>query len=122
MKVVFINNTNNDKANDLKLKIKTNLISFNKKLKEDRIILYNKYYSNCDYDIYIIFSNNIDDLKASILNLKPNANIIIITDNLSSSYILDCIKVTPNVCYSKNDPIYLIQKIYSVGIISKMEV
>ncbi len=124
MKLCFIYNEKNDKydklakeiyeyfkANKSKVKIsnmldKTNMLDKNKKVEgsnkekqgaEDKEL--NVYKTK--YDLYIFFSDSAQELKQNYENLKRPKKSMIITENLTVEYIMLCVDLAENICYSK---------------------
>ena len=91
------------------------------------------YYKENKYDLYVIISNSISFVKAVVrhinkmnnlknkirkkemFNNKKNKRYVMLTNNYNSEYIINLIKITENVFYSKNsleDILYKIKKSY----------
>lgn len=69
---------------------------------------------NTFYDVIVIFSDNLEYI-AKHIDMKNSKTIyVIMTQNLTSEYIMNCIKLTPYVGFSKNTNEYIIQKILNI--------
>ena len=118
-----------DSYENKKLALKLNLYNI---IKKENIIM-DLYYKENKYDLYVIISNSISFVKAVVrhinkmnnlknkirkkemFNNKKNKRYVILTNNYNSEYIINLIKITENVFYSKNsleDILYKIKKSY----------
>lgn len=97
------------KAKDLKEELCSNKM-------DSKINVFIKYSKNQKYDILVIFSDDINFIQGNLKLIENEENIVVITDNLSSSYIIECIKITPNLCYAGNDINVIAKKVLSVCI------
>lgn len=99
MNVYFLYNLNNVVINELVDSLMNNINlskSKFKMFKKDKLNI--KTSSN----IYIVISNEIEEIKNFFSKIKENNNTMIITDNLASSFILECANLTNSICYLKN--------------------
>lgn len=115
MKILLLNdNDNKDLLNMVdKLKENIKLLDTNEKIS---IVV--KYIAKQKYDVIVIITDMIDTVEKykALLGKNMLNKLMIITGNLSSSFIINCIKITPNICYIKNDIDFLAKKVYSVYI------
>lgn len=107
MKVVLISDESvceyQKKVNDIKSKLETKKINISL-----------KYSKNSVYDMVVIFSDNLEYITNHI-NLKNSKTLyVIMTQNLTSEYIINCVKLTPYVGFSKNTTEYIIQKLLNI--------
>lgn len=65
-------------------------------------------------DIYLILSDDYEEVDGYFEKIKDKNKSIVLTNNISSSNILNLIKNTKNVCYMKNDIGIIVRKIYNV--------
>lgn len=70
-------------------------------------------------DIYIILSDESQEVDMYFEKIKNKNKVIVLTNNLSSSNILNAVRNTKNVCYMNNDVRILITKIYNVYLENK---
>lgn len=65
-------------------------------------------------DLYIIISNNIDEIKKYSEKINDKEKIIILTSNINSGHILECIEITDNICYLKNKITSILDRINKI--------
>ncbi|MEG2235430.1 MAG: hypothetical protein RR144_03210 [Clostridia bacterium] len=58
-------------------------------------------------DVYIIISSDIEEVQNYSKSIKDKSKILILTENLSSSYIIKSVEITKNICYLKNEIDYI---------------
>lgn len=108
MNIMFIYDFNNNEYENLVSCIE-NKINFKSKVYKK-----NKITVKAKADVYVIISNDINEIEIYFKNIKEKSRVCVLTDNLSSSYIVKLIGITKNICYLKNDTDVIIKKIYSL--------
>jgi hypothetical protein len=118
MNIFFIYNLENKEYENITLKIEEKM----KNIVKDCVINItrkDKLNNRLKPDIYAILSDDYEEVDRYFENIKDTSKSIVLTNNISSSNILNLIKNTKNVCYMKNDIEILVRKIYNVYIESK---
>ncbi|MCX8075065.1 MAG: hypothetical protein N2749_05715 [Clostridia bacterium] len=67
-------------------------------------------------DVYVMVFDSVEKINEYSQKISEKLKLIIMTENLSSSHVASCVKITPNVCYFKNDINVLAKKIYETYI------
>jgi len=118
MNILFIYNLEKIEFKNVSLKIEESI----KNIMKDTIINIvrkDKVNYRLKSDIYVILSDNHEEISEYFEKIKDKNKSIVLTNNISSSNILNIIENTKNVCYMKNDIEILVRKIYNVYIESK---
>ncbi|MDD2376866.1 MAG: hypothetical protein PHD15_05505 [Clostridia bacterium] len=118
MNILFIYNLEKIEFKNISLKIEESI----KNIMKDTIINIvrkDKVSYRLKPDIYVILSDDHDKVAGYFEKIKDKNKSIVLTNNISSSNILNIIENTKNVCYMKNDIEILVRKIYNVYIESK---
>lgn len=118
MNIVFIYNLETEEFENIVSEIEEKI----KNMMKDTIINIvrkNKINYRLKADVYVILSDDYEEVDVYFEKLKDKNKSIVLTNNISSSNILNLIKNTKNVCYMKNDIEVLIRKIYNVYLESK---
>ncbi len=113
MNILFIYELENEELQNITFKIeeKIKILIKNKTI---NILRKNKINQRVKADIYVILSDNYEEVDIYFEKIKDKNKSIVLTSNISSSNILNLIKNTKNVCYTKNDVDVLANKIYNV--------
>lgn len=118
MNILFIYNLEKIEFKNVSLKIEESI----KNIMKDTIInIVRKDKVNYRFkpDVYVILSDEHEEISEYFEKIKNKNKSIVLTNNISSSNILNIIENTKNVCYMKNDIEILVRKIYNVYIESK---
>jgi len=118
MNILFIYNLEKIEFKNVSLKIEESI----KNIMKDTIINIvrkDKVNYRLKPDIYVILSDNHEEISEYFTKIKNKNKSIVLTNNISSSNILNIIENTKNVCYMKNDIEILVRKIYNVYIEGK---
>ncbi len=121
MNIFFIYNLENKEYEEITLKLEEKI----KSVMKDTIInilRLGKINNKLKPDIYAILSDDSDEVDRYFEKIKDTHKSIVLTNNISSSNILNLIKNTKNVCYMKNDIGILVRKIYNVYIENKEKI
>lgn len=110
MKILIISDDQVTEYSEKKEGLKKEL----EKLNRNKKTITTKYTKSQKYDLVIIFSDNLQFISNYQNSFKENSVLVILTQNLTPDYILNCIKITPYVCYSKNTTEYLVNKIKGI--------
>lgn len=111
MKIVFIYDNSNEMYKKLVNGITESLESSESK---ENVVISNKFSPRSKCDIYVVVSDNILEIKKYSEKILDKNRILILTENLASSHVINCIEITPNVCYMKNDINVISKKICAI--------
>lgn len=118
MNILFIYKLDNEDYSGIVNKIEENI----KELVKDTVINLSrkdKINVKVKADICVILSDDSEEVDIYFEKIRDKNKTIVLTNNLSSSNILNLIKNTKNVCYMKNDVRILVKKIYNVYLENK---
>lgn len=118
MNILCIYNFENNSYNEIVNKIEENM----RGLIKDTVINLSrkdKISNKRKVDIYLILSDDSEEVNIYFDKIKDKNKAIVLTNNLSSSNILNLIKHTKNVCYMNNDIRIIVKKIYNVYLENK---
>jgi hypothetical protein len=118
MNILFVYNLENKDYHEITCKIEE---GFNDFIKDTVVNIDRKDKINvkAKVDIYVILSDESQEVDMYFDKIKNKNKVIVLTNNLSSSNILNVVKNTKNVCYMKNDIRILMTKIYNVYLENK---
>ncbi len=116
MKVLFLSEKE-DAKEDITKKIEDALRNLLSKSNIDNVLKAKKsavLNSRYKYNVYVILSDDIDYILKISSKIDSRNRIVILTNNLSKKHILECIKITPNVCHIQNEIDRIARKILSI--------
>ncbi|MEG1344135.1 MAG: hypothetical protein RSD14_01280 [Clostridia bacterium] len=67
--------------------------------------------SKTSFSICVVFADSIKDIHECTLRYKNKGKLIIVTANMDTDNILECLKLTSCVCYMKNENIDILIKV-----------
>lgn len=120
MKVFFVYNKKNDKYNKLVKEIYKYFLENNSEIKISNMLEKSEMADNKEeligdidnrntkvyktkYDLYIFFSDSSEELQKAYETYKRPKRAMIITENLTVEYIMLCVDIAKNICYSKKE-------------------
>lgn len=120
MKVFFIYDEKNDKYNKLAKELYSYFLEKDSEIKISNMLEKSQvtngreeFISDADNkstkvyktksDLYIFFSDSSEELQQNYDKFKRPKRAMIITENLTVEYIMLCVDIAKNICYSKKD-------------------
>lgn len=112
MNIFFKYNKNETKFEEKIIELKE-YIEKNGNIYNIKILSKSTSKSKCD--LYIILSDKKDEIYKYLDKLEDKEKILIITSNITTSHILECVNITNNVTYLGNKSEVILNRIKSIN-------